>query len=195
MLQTYGLYAGAAVERQQTGDDQGRQNLDKATRGAGTCPQMRTRLPLMIAAVILVGLAYVFWPEPVPAENTTSGAGIQSAQAAATLVPYLIKAKVRLIMEQQHRIASARSRGDMEAAEVRIRLAARDIRERLLSDGIHDEAAVREVVRAAAAEAGFNGQQTSAALSAFTSAGTDKPGAKSGLLGGVQEALSEMKAR
>jgi len=153
---------------------------------------------MMIAAVSLAGVAYVSWPKVSVEDQASEGdvpGAVSAGQPVAITVPFLVKAKVNLIMEQQRRIASARSHGDIQAAEVRIRLAARDIRERLLSDGIHDEAAMQAVVRAAAAEVGFNGQQTSALVSAFSSANANKSGSKGGLFGAMQEVILEIHSR
>jgi ATP phosphoribosyltransferase regulatory subunit HisZ len=71
----------------------------------------------------------------------------------------------------------------------------RDVRERLLRDGIHADAAVLEVVRAAAAEAGFNEQQTAVLVQAFQrqqQSGNEEGGKTAGRVGRTVETFKAL---
>jgi len=130
---------------------------------------MMTRLPVLVTVVMLGGITYTAWPPPAtpPAAAEPDSMGKLAPTAGRVAVPFLVLSKVRQILEQQRKLAVATSPGDIRPAEIRIGLAVRDVRERLLRDGIHADATVLEVVRAAAAEAGFNAQQTSVVVEAF----------------------------
>lgn len=147
---------------------------------------MRRRAPLLVAAVILSGIAY--WSSPRLEEPKPT----PSAAPATIKVPFLVKAKVGTILEQQRKIALAGSRGDVAAAETRVRLAVRDIKARLVSDGVHQEAAMLEVVRAAAHQCGFSDQEASAVVAAFHSADGGKKSGAIGFVGGMRKAMAEM---
>jgi hypothetical protein len=130
---------------------------------------MMTRLPVFVVMAVLGGITYSAWPPPaLPlAAVERDGMGELTPTARRVAVPFSVLVKVRQILEQQRKLAVATSGGDIRPAEVKIGLAVRDVRERLLRDGIHADAAVLEVVRVAAAEAGFNEQQTSVVVQAF----------------------------
>jgi hypothetical protein len=136
-------------------------------------------LPLLAAAVILTGFAYWFLrpseipPEP-PAESTAS---IAHPETPPPPVPFLIKAKVRAIHEQLAVISRSTSRGDIGPAQVKIGLAVEDIKERLQSDGIRDEASMLSAVRAAAAAAGFSEVESDEIAAAFQAGGPAKQSA------------------
>ena len=131
--------------------------------------EMMTRLPLFVAVVVLGGITYIAWPPSAlpPTAAEPDGRRELAPNAGRVAVPFLVLSKVRQILEQQRKLAVATSPGDIRPAEVKIGLAVRDVRERLLRDGIHADAAVLEVVRATAAEAGFNEQQTAVVVQAF----------------------------
>jgi hypothetical protein len=120
---------------------------------------------------VLGGITYTAWPPPAlpPAAVEPDGMGELTPTARRVAVPFSVLVKVRQILEQQRKLAVATSGGDIRPAEMKVRLAVSDVRERLLRDGIHAEAVVLEVVRAASAEAGFNAQQTSVVMQAFQS--------------------------
>jgi hypothetical protein len=126
-------------------------------------------LPLLAAAVIITGIAY--WllrpSEPPPESAGELSAVVARPEAQASQVPYLIKAKVRAIHEQLLVMSRSTSRGDTGPARVKIGLAANDIEEKLRADGIRQEATALSIVRAAAAEAGFDPRQTEGIVSLF----------------------------
>lgn len=99
---------------------------------------------------------------PLPPELPPS-----SAKPTPIKVPFVVVSKVRVIWEQHLKLGTANSRGDRQPAQTRIRMAAEDIREKLLSDGIHSETEMIEVVEAAAVQAGFNERQRAAVVAAF----------------------------
>ncbi len=86
---------------------------------------MKNRLPLFAAAVILGSITWFSWPQP----ETAVRGDLAVTRPAATPVPFSIRSKVRVILEQQRKIAAANSAGDLKAAQTRIRIAAKDIRD------------------------------------------------------------------
>jgi len=121
---------------------------------------------LIIATLILLGYGSWLWlqPEPDPPQDAVI------VPQPAPAVPYLVKAKVRTILEQLSRIAAAGSSGDVASAETRIWMAAKDIRTRLVSDGVHQDSDMLEIVRAAAAQSGLGDRQVEAVAEAFQQA-------------------------
>ena len=146
------------------------------------------RLPLLIALVIVGGIAWLSWPPAKPPE-------LVIAEPTATPVPFLVKAKVKAIMAEQRRIFVGGSRADIEAAQTKIRIFAQDIRERLASNGILDEGAVQRVIRAAAAEAGLDPKQAVSAYAAATSPSREKPSGPGGVMGSALHTVSEIADR
>jgi len=132
---------------------------------------MITRWSLAVAACVMGGVTYWSWPSSAPdeAERYTTDPAVKKE----VKTPFLVQVKVREILDQQRRLALARSRGDMKPAEVRIRGAVYDIKERLLRDGIHSEAEMLRMVRLAAAQAGLNGQQIEAVVEGFRAKGAE----------------------
>lgn len=110
-------------------------------------------------------------------------------------MPFLVKAKVKAIAVEQRRIVAGGSHADIAAAQTKIRIFAEDIRERLASDGIYDEAAVQKVVRAAAAEAGLDPQQAASAYASASSPSQQKPPASAGPVHGALQTVSEIGKR
>ena len=149
------------------------------------------RLPLLIALVIAGGIAWLSWPRAKSPEPVIAPA----AQPPATPVPFLVKVKVKAIMAEQRRIFVGGSRADIEAAQTKIRIFAQDIRERLASDGIHDDGAVHRVIRAAAAEVGLDPQQAASAYAAATSPSRGKPSGPGGVMGSAVHTVSEIADR
>lgn len=130
---------------------------------------MITRWPLALAATVLGGVTYLSWPPPLlkEAEQDKTGPGAK----AEVKTPFLVQVKVREILDQQRRLVLARSPGEIKPAEMRIRNAVYDIKERLLRDGIHSEAEMVRMVRLAAKQAGLNSQQTEAVVDGFLAKG------------------------
>lgn len=140
-------------------------------------------LPLATAGSILAGIAY-FSSTPPPSDLPTD------TTKPLPKVPYFVVSKVRVIWEQHLKFSAANSRGDRLPAQTRISAAVEDIKERLLADGIQDEADVIEVVEAAALQAGLNEQQCVAVVSAFRGSGK-QPQGDGGFIGALRESLAD----
>lgn len=117
----------------------------------------------LAAGAGLLGLTYLFWPQPAPQALPIAG-----PPPPAPPVPFLVKAKVKEIWEQTLKLRSATAAGDKDPAETRIQLAVQDIEESLARGGVHGRGATLEVVRAAAVECGFNEGQVQAVVSSFS---------------------------
>ena len=145
-------------------------------------------LPLATAGSILAGIAY-FSSSPSKPETVAAPA----AEPKPIRVPFLVTSKVRAIWEQHLKLSAATSRGDAQPAQMRIHLAADDIREKLLTDGIHEQAEIIEVVKAAALQAGLNEGQCAAVVAAFRSSGEQSQGGGSGggFIGALRDSLAD----
>ncbi len=141
-------------------------------------------LPLATAGSILAGVAYFATSPPKPdiATDPTKPKFID--------VPFVVVSKVRVIWEQHLKLSAANSRGDVQPAQTRIRLAVEDIKERLLADGIHEEAEIIEVVEAAALQAGLHERQSASVVAAFREGGKQHQGGDVGFIGALRESLA-----
>ena len=164
-------------------------SLDKGAHLLEKLSASGMRLPLLIALVIVGGIAWLSWPRAKPPEP------VIAAAAQPTPVPFLVKAKVKAIMAEQRRIFAGGSRADIEAAQTKIRIFAEDIRERLASDGIYDQGAVQGVIRAAAAEAGLDPQQAASASAGVSAPSRGKPSGPGGVVRGALHTVSEIADR
>jgi len=124
-------------------------------------------MPLLVAAGILCSVGYYHSKYRAPAPAPVTDTLPPQEEALPVDVPFLIKAKVRLIWEQNEKLISSTSKGDIGPARTRIRMAVEDIRERLGRDGIRDYSEIERILTAAAAQAGFNGAQTDSILALF----------------------------
>jgi hypothetical protein len=140
-------------------------------------------LPLATAGSILAGIAY-FSSTPPPSDIPTD------TTKPLPKVPYVVVSKVRVIWEQHVKLSAANSRGDKQPAQTRIRSAVEDIKERLLSDGIHEEADIIQVIKAAAVQAGLNERQCVAVVAAFRGGG-EQPQGEGGFIGALRDSLAD----
>jgi hypothetical protein len=147
-------------------------------------------LPLATAGSVLAGIAYFSSAPPAPGPPPPQVL-TDTANPPLAKVPFVVVSKVRVIWEQHLKLSAATSRGDTQPAQIRIRLAAEDIREKLLADGIHEEAMIIEVVGAAALQAGLNGQQCAAVVAAFRGSGGQPRGGSGGFVGALRESLTD----
>lgn len=108
-------------------------------------------------------------------------------------MPFLLVAKARTILDQQRKLAVSSARGDIHAATTKIQIAVRDARERLMREGIREEGAVLEMMRAAASEAGFDEQESALVVGSFRGLSPASEGCDAGrLFGRVKKALSRI---
>jgi hypothetical protein len=141
-------------------------------------------LPLATAGSILAGIAY-FSSTPAAPDSPADPAKPKLIDA-----PFVVVSKVRVIWEQHLKLSAATSRGDKQPAQTRIRLAVEDIKEKLLADGIHEEADLIEVVEAAALQAGLNERQCASVVAAFRGGG-EQPQGDGGFIGALRESLAD----
>lgn len=121
---------------------------------------------MLAATGLLCVVGYYHAERPTPEPAPIADVPPQQEEAAPD-VPFLIKAKVRLIWEQHEKLIATTSKGDIDPARTRIRIAVEDIRERLGRDGIRDRFEIERILTAAAAQAGFDGAQTDSILALF----------------------------
>ncbi len=124
-------------------------------------------MPLLAATGLLCVVGYYQSERRTPDPTPIAEVPPPQEEAVPADVPFLIKAKVRLIWEQHEKLIATTSKGDIDPARTRIRIAVEDIRERLGRDGIRDRLEIERILVAAAAQAGFNGAQTDSILALF----------------------------
>ncbi len=145
---------------------------------------MMRKLLLLLVLGLLGGITYLAWPEPPPPPVETV------ATAPAERVPFLVKSKMRQIINEWKTLASARSAGDRHACWTKINLAVQSIEERLHADGVFAAGAMRSSMLAAAEELGYRRDSAAHLIDAVLKGeGEGAPTGAQGLPGVVQKAM------
>ena len=145
------------------------------------------KLSLVLGLVLLGGVAYFTWPDEQPPPPVET---VAPAAEPAERVPFLVKSKMRQIINEWKRLASARSAGDRHACWTKINLAVQSIEERLHADGVFAAGAMRSSMLAAAEELGYRRDSAAHLIDAVLKGeGEGAPTGAQGLPGVVQKAM------
>lgn len=121
---------------------------------------MGGRLILLGMATLLGFGAYQLWPEPPPPPPPLPS-------PTPTPVPFPVKVKVKRMIEEWKRLAVARQKGHAAVSRVAFAADLADIRAQLHREGRHGEDDLREIMQAAAKEAGYDAGEIDALLDAI----------------------------
>lgn len=136
------------------------------------------KLSLWLSLLFLGGIGYVTWPKP----PTAPARPVSVDSKPAERVPFLVKVKTRQIFDEWQKLDVARSTGDRQASWTKINLAMDEIRRRLHSDGLFASEAVREAMRSAAREIGYQGQQVAHVIDGVLAGDQSRPSSKGSAL-------------
>ena len=127
---------------------------------------MGGRLFLLIVATLLGFGAYQLWPEPRAPQAPP--VPVPSATPKPTPVPFPVKVKVKRMIEEWKRLSVTRQSRREAVSRVAFAADLADIRKQLHGEGRHGEDDLREIMQAAAREAGYAEEEIDGLLTALS---------------------------